>query len=247
MANSKTQAAFDIFSSLFKDISLGKSTKLKNDTSSSVKVKDGDTDVEFGVNDNSRQINSLPKVSDFKLKFDIGNRFPQNTIDSGSSIQFPPNFYTYEYSNVSTGTGAGQEIFPRSMVKSSAVDWKNIPETKLGTSYAYKPSQMEKLRDAVIDVTKPINPLNITGQAAKGGMIPGALGGALSFGALGALANAGYRWWRNHGLLPEYQDPEDTLSRSLFKGALAAGGAGALLGVLLGSEQQKKDKSIWEV
>ena len=73
----------------------------------------------------------------------------------------------------------------------------------------------------------------------------GALGGALSFGALGALANAGYRWWRNRGLPPEYIDPEDTLSRSLLKGALVAGGAGALLGALLGSEQ-KREKSTWE-
>lgn len=245
MANSNTQAAFDIFSSLFKDLSLGKTTKLRTDTADNVKVKDGDTDVEFGVNDNSRQINSLPKVSDFKLKFDLGNRFPQNTIDSGSSIQFPPNFYTYEYSNVSTGTGAGQEIFPRSMVKSSAVDWKNIPEVKPGTQFVYNPSKFENFRDAALDITKPINPLYITGQSAKGGTLGGALGGALSFGALGALANAGYRWWRNRGLPPEYIDPEDTLSRSLLKGALAVGGAGALLGALLGSEQ-KREKSTWE-
>lgn len=240
MANSSTQSAFDIFSSLFKDLSLGKTTKLRADTADNVKVKDGDTDVEFGVNDNSRQINSLPKVSDFKLKFDLGNRFPQNTMDSGSSIQFPPNFYTYEYSNVSTGTGAGQEIFPRSMVKSSAVDWKNIPEVKPGTQFVYNPSKFEDYRDAALDITKPINPLYITGQSAKKGVIPGAVGGALSFGALGALMNAGYHGIKNLWTPLEYQDPEDTLSRSLLRGALAAGGVGAVLGSLLGSSQYQR-------
>lgn len=240
MANSSTQAAFDIFSSLFKDLSLGKTTKLRADTADKVKVKDGDTDVEFGVNDNSRQINSLPKISDFKLKFDLGNRFPQNTMDSGSSIQFPPNFYTYEYSNVSTGTGAGQEIFPRSMVKSSAVDWKNIPEVKPGTQFVYNPSKFEDYRDAALDITKPINPLYITGQSAKKGVIPGAVGGALSFGALGALMNAGYHGIKNLWTPVEYQDPEDTLSRSLLRGALAAGGVGAVLGSLLGSSQYQR-------
>lgn len=237
MANSGTQAAFDIFSSLFKDLSLGKTTKLRTDTADNVKVKDGDTDVEFGVNDNSRQINSLPKVSDFKLKFDLGNHFPQNTIDSGSSIQFPPNFYTYEYSNVSTGTGAGQEIFPRSMVKSSAVDWKNVPELKPGQKYVYSPSKQEAFINSFLDLTKPINPLHITGQTAKKGVIPGALGGALSFGALGALMNAGYHGIKNLWTPLEYQDPEDTLSRSLLRGALAAGGVGAVLGSLLGTSQ----------
>lgn len=240
MANSSTQSAFDIFSSLFKDLSLGKTTKLRTDTADNVKVKDGDTDVEFGVNDNSRQINSLPKVSDFKLKFDLGNRFPQNTMDSGSSIQFPTNFYTYEYSNVSTGTGAGQEIFPRSMVKSSAVDWKNIPEVKPGTQFVYNPSKFENFRDAALDITKPINPLYITGQSAKKGVIPGAVGGALSFAALGALMNAGYHGIKNLWTPLEYQDPEDTLSRSLLRGALVAGGAGAVLGSLLGSSQYQR-------
>lgn len=240
MANSSTQSAFDIFSSLFKDLSLGKTTKLRTDTADNVKVKDGDTDVEFGVNDNSRQINSLPKVSDFKLKFDLGNRFPQNTINSGSSIQFPPNFYTYEYSNVSTGTGAGQEIFPRSMVKSSAVDWKNIPEVKPGTQFVYNPSKFEDYRDATLNITKPINPLYITGQSAKKGVIPGAVGGALSFGALGALLNAGYHGIKNLWTPLEYQDPEDTLSRSLLRGALAVGGVGAVLGSLLGSSQHQR-------
>lgn len=258
MTSDKNKSPFDIFSSLFKSTTLGKTSNKVLPKEDTVQIKDGDTDVEFGVADNSQKVNSLPRISSTKLKFDLGNKFPQNAIDTGSSVRFPPNFYSYEYSNVSTGTGAGQEIFPRSMVKSSAtIEDSRIPQPKPFTQYVSSDvggllessknaladkggDSLTPLTKRLVDFTRPINPLYYTGMSAKQGSGIGALGGALSFGTAGALAMAAKHMYNNWGIPEEYRDPEDTIGKALLRGALYTGGAGALLGAILGSHPQNR-------
>ena len=46
--------------------------------------------------------------------------------------------------------------------------------------------------------------------------------------------------YNNWGIPEEYRDPEDTIGKALLKGALYTGGAGALLGAILGSHPQNR-------
>lgn len=234
---------FDIISDLFNSATMGKELTSKPILEKdSVSIKDGDLDIEMDAQGKVNKVNSLPNITQEKIDYSNKFNFPTNAKDTGSSIGFPPNAYSYEWKNVSTGTGTGSEIFPRTMLKSSAQ--KLIPQVQdinpstkaydpKGT-YVYTPTQAEGLRRAVYHWTKPINPLWYMGKGAQYGPIAGGLSGLASFGTLGALGSLGYDWITDSG-----ERPKD----SLLKGALLVGIPGALLGAMVGQDNAHYNKT----
>lgn len=247
--------AFDIFSSIFEASRLGKQMSAPKNSDSGVLIKDGDTNVEY-FSDGTKQVNSVPNYTNWNVKFDLGNHFPSNTRDSGSSIKFPPNFYSWDYSNVSTGTGYGQEIFPRYMVKSSAekqdkpIEFYQRPGSSTINSTTdvplRTPTQSEALGKAVLHYSEYANPLYYTGFGSRHGAFPGALAGAASFAVPGALLGYLAHLWNTRDYPEELKDADGSMWDSVKTYGTIAALLGAGTGALLGSDVSgNKSKTDW--
>ena len=213
------------FSSIFTD------KTSKNTDDKIIEVKDGYMDAVLNPDGSVNQVNSLPRVS--KLKEDNVNtsNFSENTKDTGSVAEFPPNAYTYEWKNVSTGTGRGSEIFPRSTVKSAGYVDRVLEPLQYDTStYAPRATRADYINKFMRYITA-LNPFS-----PDRGVASGFLAGAYPMAIAGGLTGAAKGLWDDYN--------NDSVDSTVLNKALIGAGIGGGLGGAIGASAGKDTDSM---